>query len=99
MNLIQKYHNFSSISGGINPDKPDFHLNIKYVELIYDTRTGKIGIVILRGLGLNLIFQSNFWQIHPSCRRPSNFPTTLYLWLKKFLNGDIEALAEQEVKP
>ena len=96
--LIQKYHAFGNCTSCIDSTNPSFVLNIKYVTTTYDTRLGETHVIEFRGLVENVRFSANFWQINPDVKRPSNFPGTLYIWIMRYLRGQIQALPQQIIE-
>jgi hypothetical protein len=59
------------------------HLNIKYIDSVYDSRSAEIWLVCFRGMGRNKAFEVLDWERE----KPTG---TYFEWIMQYLKGEIE---------
>jgi hypothetical protein len=85
MQMVQKHHRFGMVQKEDRITEHSFH--IKYIDSVYDSRTGDIWSVSFRGLGRDISFSTNMFVME--VRQPDDFPyNNLYDFIKAYLKGE-----------
>lgn len=89
LEFIDRHHRFGHVrmEDRLLVGVERFHLNIKYIDVCYDTRCRGIWSISFRNGGMHVRFTSNhFNSIHPA---GANWKyTSLYEWVMDFLKGE-----------
>lgn len=85
LQIVQKHHRFGWVNSEDRITEHSFH--IKYIDSVYDSRTGDIWSITFRGLGPEISFSTNMFVM--GIEIPSDFPyNNLYDFVKAYLKGE-----------